>query len=361
MIEIKLWTLEKDENEKLVADPVDILNQTETENQLEELLVRSPDLLMPGLTLVGRQSSTEGGALDLLGVNEDGNLVVFELKRGILSRDAIAQVIDYASYLSNLDSDNLREHISQQSGTGGIEKIEDFESWYQERFPNSPDGYSNPPSMVLVGLGIDDRTRRMIEFLSKGGLDISLVTFHAFRKDDKLFLAKQVEIQIPERKSRQQQKYTKSANLETLKALAVRVGTDKLLESMAVFFRSELPAYEWPSRSGYSYSLIERTERGTPSYRVYVSIYVSGSRRGEVQLVFQQRAIQTASHSFKQFLAEHGKRFRESHGNLQTWIKSEAEWNELSSSIQPVLLGVIDGWKTKTREEDASRISEQSD
>ena len=65
-------------------------------------------MLMPDLTLVGRQTPAGGGALDLLGVDEDGRLVVFELKRGTLTRDAVAQVIDYCSYLESLDVDTLK-------------------------------------------------------------------------------------------------------------------------------------------------------------------------------------------------------------------------------------------------------------
>jgi len=357
MKEIKVWALEKDEKENLTAIPVDTLNHTKTEEQLEELLVRKPEILIPGLTLVGRQTPIEGGALDLLGVNEDGNLVVFELKRGTLSRDAIAQVVDYASFLSSLDSESLSEHISQRSGTGGIEKIEDFESWYQERFPNNPEGYSNQPSMVLVGLGVDDRTRRMVEFLSKGGLNISLITFHAFSRNKSIFLARQVEIQVSE-PAGPHQKYTKSTNLEILKALATRTGVGGLLEVMAQFFRKKLPAYEWPSRSGYSYSLIERTERGTPSYRVYVAIYVYESHPGEVQLFFHHRARQAANESFEKFLAEHRKRFRDNRGNLETYIKSESDWNSLSKSIEPLLQGIVEGWKAKSREENIAGISE---
>jgi len=58
---IKVWALEKDEKENLTAIPVDTLNHTKTEEQLEELLVRKPEILIPGLTLVGRQTQIEGG------------------------------------------------------------------------------------------------------------------------------------------------------------------------------------------------------------------------------------------------------------------------------------------------------------
>ena len=98
MEEIKLWTIDGSQINDLKPT-----GQTDTEKLLEDTLVNRPDLLLEDLTLVGRQTPTEGGPLDLLGVDGDGRLVVFELKRGTLSRDAVAQVIDYASYLDDMD------------------------------------------------------------------------------------------------------------------------------------------------------------------------------------------------------------------------------------------------------------------
>jgi len=83
-----------------------------------------PDLLFEELTLVGRQVETAGGPLDLLGVDEEGQLVVFELNRGTLTRDAVAQVIDYASYLAELSPPALSEFITRASGKNGIAPIE---------------------------------------------------------------------------------------------------------------------------------------------------------------------------------------------------------------------------------------------
>ena len=56
------------------------------------MLVANPDMLMSGLTLVGRQVPVETGFVDLLGIDEDGRLVVFELKREKLTSAAVAQV-----------------------------------------------------------------------------------------------------------------------------------------------------------------------------------------------------------------------------------------------------------------------------
>lgn len=60
MKEIQLWSVETSE-EKLRAEPIENVDNTETEQNLEDLLTSSPDLLMSNLTLVGRQIPTEGG------------------------------------------------------------------------------------------------------------------------------------------------------------------------------------------------------------------------------------------------------------------------------------------------------------
>ena len=193
MKEIKLWKVSPDGKGKHIIEPLSNVNQTETENQLEEVIVRSPELLMKDLKLVGRQTAASGGALDLLGMDGDGRMVVFELKRGTLTRDAVAQIIDYASYLSDLGTDELISHISERSGNLGVDKIDNFNSWYQEQFAKEISTLEKP-RMVLVGLGADDRVRRMVSFLAQSDIDISLITFHGFEETGKLFLARQVEV-----------------------------------------------------------------------------------------------------------------------------------------------------------------------
>ena len=190
MEEIKLWTIDCSHVEDL--NPA---GHTETEKLLEDTIVRRPEMLLEDLTLVGRQTPTEGGPLDLLGVDGDGRLVVFELKRGILSRDAVAQVIDYASDLDGMDLDTLADYISQKSGNRGIQKIEDFHDWYSQTFEGEELKSLKPIRMFLVGLGVDDRTERMVRFLAENsGMDISLLTFYGFRYLSKTILAKRVKV-----------------------------------------------------------------------------------------------------------------------------------------------------------------------
>ena len=194
MDEIKIWTIED-----FQASPVQQMNQMDSEKLLEEIMVKNPELLMSELTLVGRQTQTEGGSLDLLGVDSDGKLVVFELKRGTLSRDAVAQIIDYASYLEDMDLDALANHISDRSGVHRINKINDFEKWYIENLGFDSLDSLRPLRMFLVGLGVDDTTERMVNFLAQKGLDISLLTFYGFEPEGKVLLARQMRVEGQEK------------------------------------------------------------------------------------------------------------------------------------------------------------------
>ena len=174
---------------------VETTGRTETENLLEEALVNNPEMLMQGLRLVGRQTPTAGGPLDLLGVDGNGQLAVFELKRGTLTRDAVTQVIDYGSSLDAMGDSGLAEHIAGRSGNLGIDTIEDFEDWYTQRFPDQELASLRPVQMALVGLGADGDATRMVEFLAKQGVSISLLTFYGYNYEGKTLLAKLAPVQ----------------------------------------------------------------------------------------------------------------------------------------------------------------------
>ena len=184
--ELKIWAL-RDGNEVGVVESV---SGVKLEDILEATLVSRPEMLESGLHLVGRQTPTESGPLDLLGVDEGGRLVVFELKREKLTREAVTQCIDYASALDEKAPEDLAAFIAEHSGSGGIEKIEDFGEWYQGRFAENELDDLLPPRLTLVGLGVDERAERMARFLSKGGIDISVLAFRGFEHEGETLLAR---------------------------------------------------------------------------------------------------------------------------------------------------------------------------
>lgn len=235
--ELQIWALDGAGKATQVAQT----NRTESELALEETLVKNPEMLMQGLRLVGRQTPTAGGPLDLLGVDGNGQLAVFELKRGTLTRDAVTQVIDYGSSLDAMGDSVLAEHIAGRSGNSGIDKIEDFEDWYTQLFPDQELASLRPVQMALVGLGADGDATRMVEFLAKQGVSISLLTFYGYNYEGKTLLAKlapvQAELAVTEgnrRKGNRRERHEerRRAASERIVALGMQDFWDEVIEGI---------------------------------------------------------------------------------------------------------------------------------
>ena len=189
--ELRMWALDGTGR----VTPVPPTDRTRTEELLEETLAKEPGMLMPGLELVGRQTPLAGGFLDLLGVDPEGRLVVFELKRGALTRDAVTQVIDYCSSLEAMSDSDLAEHIEDRSGNLGIAEIEDLEEWYARRF-RQPLESLRPIRMALVGLGADENATRMVNYLREQGVSIALMTFYGYQHQGQTLLAMHMEKRV---------------------------------------------------------------------------------------------------------------------------------------------------------------------
>ena len=280
MDEVRIWAL--DDSAK--AAPLEAKGQMDTEWSFEDTLVKNPELLMPELTLVGRQTPTEGGPLDLLGVDSDGRLVVFELKRGALSRDAVAQIIDYASALDAMDPRTLAAHIAGRSGMYDIPKIEDFEEWYNQRFGEQDLESLRPLRMFLVGLGADDTTERMVTFLANNSnMDISLLTFHGFAYGGKTFLAKQVQVEGADELKPARRSLSRKEKIEQWVRRAEEEGVSEPFAAARDMFRENWHnPREAPHSLGIDLKLMEIGARRN-HYPAYARI---DPNPGKVRLVF---------------------------------------------------------------------------
>jgi hypothetical protein len=343
MEEIRLWKIVCEAGEKPKAAPVETVDKTTTEKLLEDALTGAPDLLMPNLHLICRQPEAPCGPLDLLGVDEDGRLVVFELKRGILYRDVVAQAIDYGSYLDDLEPEELCRLINANSGKGGTERIEDFAQWYGTEF-GRPVADIGRPRIMLVGLGVDERAKRMVKFLAKCELDMSLITYHGFNQGGETLLARQVEVQSkpPDGATVRQAKLDKhlaGLGIEQNYAALVAAVKQGLGES----------AYRRPNPTGYSFSLPEVSDAGNPTVRAYLALYASESRKGHIQVNLQPRAIKAVGKErAEQFAKEMESKLELTPGGYgDIWIDGHKSATGYAEPLRSLGKAIATGWKAK--------------
>ena len=351
MEETKIWAVESTSVTQL--EPTRI----ETEKLLEDILTTKPEMLEEGLQLVGRQTSTAGGPLDLLGVDTYGKLVVFELKRETLNREAVAQVIDYASALDAMDTASLYAHIAERSGNLGIPPIDDFETWYGELRANS--GLSEedlhslmPPRMVLVGLGADDTTERMVNYMASIRMDISLLTFHGFKHDGKTLLARNLEVDSSNVRPNTS---SSSRNLkEQFEKHTQTLSNDMqtLLSEVEDMLRMQLRGVTVASSSArMNFRLGYKGPEGRPSYRATLFIEIGG-HNNSVKIGFHPIAIHLAQDEFasmkipsEEETARNGTHIEGIDHVVKFPIQSIEEWNAYKKQLTALTQAVYEAYR----------------
>ncbi len=200
----------------------------EYEQHLEDWIERDPSLLESGLRVVARQLRTEGGPLDLLAVDRNGQWVLIEIKRDRLRRNVIAQAIDYASCLQSMSPEELisqSDSYLQSQGTN----LQDVLNERDASIADMAEGMD--PIIYLVGTSIDANLERMVDYLSdRAGLEIRVITFTAYQSSSgDTLLAREIHEQTSAQPKSAAPSNT-AANLDTLRGIARSTGTEDALD-----------------------------------------------------------------------------------------------------------------------------------
>lgn len=177
---ITLWRVEQNQIKELSKSKLD------SENKLENWIVEDPSILGSDILLIGRQVITEfGGRIDLLGIDRSGDIVVIELKRDKTPREIVAQVLDYASWINNLDEIKINEISAIFLGK---ELSKAFEEWFSEALPEN---INSNHKMIIVASNLDDSSERIINYLSSEyGININAIFFNFFKTGNEEILGR---------------------------------------------------------------------------------------------------------------------------------------------------------------------------
>lgn len=155
-LSMKLWQV-GDAGLKPVTKSV--LNK---ESRLEEWLLRDPSLVGMDVLFIGRQvTMPNGGRIDLLALDADANLVVFELKRDRTPREVVAQTLDYGSYVRKFSFERIDEfarHFCKKS-VGDA-----FRDHFGEALP---DEINQSHQLVILASELDESSERIVEYLAE--------------------------------------------------------------------------------------------------------------------------------------------------------------------------------------------------
>lgn len=179
---MKMFTIDKNGN--LILYKEQLYKDSNLEKDLEVLLENSPEYFFEesNVLIIGRQVITNlNSIIDLLGIDKNGNTVVIELKRDKTPRETIAQLLEYASFIENLDYSQLNEIYRDYSG----EEIS-LEDYHRAYFQNETDekvSFNKSTKLVIVAQEISKEIRQTALFLRKKGIDIYCMEFKYFETE----------------------------------------------------------------------------------------------------------------------------------------------------------------------------------
>ncbi|KLK93935.1 hypothetical protein AA309_05490 [Microvirga vignae] len=164
-------------------------SKLDTERQLEEWIERDPTMLDPDLMIIGRQVETGFGRIDLLGVASDGSLRVIELKRDRTPREVIAQVLDYASWVTKLTTPDVHRLAEEYFRSKNIS--ETFAQRFRSTFDTAlPDPLNTTHGLLIVASSLDPSSQRIVEYLSEvHGVAINTAFFNVFSDQDRVYVS----------------------------------------------------------------------------------------------------------------------------------------------------------------------------
>lgn len=239
--EIRLWKIQQDDS--LVAVNQSTLN---LEERLENWLEQDITLISDNLMVIGRQIETGfGGKIDLLCLDDKGDIVIVELKRDKSPREITAQVLDYASWVKDLSNDRIT-NIAERYLEGGEGSLEEA---FQGKFGMElPDVLNESHSMLIIASQIDPATERIIKYLSDSyGVDINAITFQYFKDPAggqehiaRTFLIQPSQVEYKSQQARGTSKRRANLSLEDLQEIADQNGVGemykKFIDTLALYF-----------------------------------------------------------------------------------------------------------------------------
>lgn len=176
---MKLFTIDK--NGKFVQFKEQDFKEDNKEADLENLLENNPEYFFDNskILIIGRQVTTNLNTfIDLLGVDQLGNTVVIELKRGKTPRETLAQLIEYASFIDNLDYEQLNEIFQNYAGEDAT--LEDYHQEYYKFDATENVSWNKSSKLVIVASSITQEIKQPAMYLRKKGVDVYCVEFKYF-------------------------------------------------------------------------------------------------------------------------------------------------------------------------------------
>jgi hypothetical protein len=159
----------------------------DSEAMLEQMISEDLSILSERWMLIGRQVRTaHGGKVDLLALNQDGQIIVIELKKDLTPREVVAQALDYASWVQKLEAQEVVKIFNAFSG--GKSLTDEFKIRFG--FSLDEEQLNGSHQIFVVASALDPSTERIIGYLNGLDVPINVIFFQVFKDGTNQYLSR---------------------------------------------------------------------------------------------------------------------------------------------------------------------------
>jgi hypothetical protein len=160
---------------------------------LQEWIYKNPDMLNEKLLMIQKEFNGFGDTnerLDLLAIDENGDLVIIENKLDDSGKDVTWQALKYASYCSSLTKDNIVEIYQNNLDVAGIEKnAEQLICDFLEKEDSSDIDLNNGDQrIILVAANFRKEVTSTVMWLRERGVKIKCIKIIPYILEKQIFV-----------------------------------------------------------------------------------------------------------------------------------------------------------------------------
>jgi len=199
-VDLMLW---RNDGTKIVeVSKKSLPSQNVTEMTVEEWIKSNPSFLHEDMVIIAQQHSFPSGEkADLIGVDEDGALVIIEIKRKDTGGRVDFQFLKYVSYVSGWTYNEVEEIAKKFYSDNENMLEEEFHSLstlLEESFGEdfSVENLNKFQRIIVVGQNIDVRIGSVLVWLSEQKVGIKAVEFEPYKIENTTYLYTKVVIPL---------------------------------------------------------------------------------------------------------------------------------------------------------------------
>ena len=171
--------------------PTTMTEQGLLERQMEDWLADNPSAVLPEgerRVLVISQEQPFQNVTDVLAIDQRGNLVVIEVKRGLTPRDVVAQALEYASDVAEWGYDDLNRRAIAYFARRNLTYNSLLEA-FLDIFAVAPGSFTESnfnqiQRIFIIAEQVDEKVERTARWLLRQGVLISCLSYTCYVSEE---------------------------------------------------------------------------------------------------------------------------------------------------------------------------------